>query len=201
MSRNHSRLTASWCALRHVHPVDKSLLFFMLVLLLQSAANLFFPGDASQFTRDIDVIVRTSAAAIFGYFLSASFVRSTSVSGQAPGIQTPHILDAGAEPLSSGVKSRIGFASEESPPEAGGTAEHLPFTDDSGASCLQVTIAASIGLFCLIVLLVLRNLAQWGLISAESDTAAAAVTQFRDFISGCVGFLIGSPTHTSQSAS
>ena len=201
MSRRIRRLTAPWCVLREVHPVDKSLLCLMVILLLQSAANMFLPGETSQITRDIDIIVRTSAAAIFGYFLSASFVRSTPAAGQTPGIQPPHILETGAAPPSSGAGSRIGFAAEDPPAPTGGSAEQSPTADRSGAGCLQVMIAASIGLFCLTALLVLRNFVQWGVISAESDSAAAAVTQFRDFISGCVGFLIGSPTHTSQSSS
>lgn len=61
-------------------------------------------------------------------------------------------------------------------------------------------MATVIGLFCLVTLLVLRNLNQWGL-AVESDSAAASVVQFRDFVSGCVGFLIGCPTHSDKSSS
>ena len=45
----------------------------MLILLLQSAYNIFLDEPAYQEENTIDVIVRTSQAAIFGYFLSANF--------------------------------------------------------------------------------------------------------------------------------
>ena len=96
--------------------------------------------------------------------------------------------------------ARIGFSdSGESTAEPGAaqTKESLS-PEDIAANRLQVIVAAGIGLFCLIVLLALRNLTQWGLVSAESDSVAATVVQFRDFISGCVGFLIGCPTHSNN---
>ena len=61
-----------------------------------------------------------------------------------------------------------------------------------------MVVATGIGLFCLVALLVLRNLSQWGLVSAESNSVASAVVQLRDFVSGCVGFLIGCPTHSDN---
>lgn len=200
MSRQRSHLNNLRRAVRRIHPVNKSLLFLMLVLLIQSTVSLFLPGDASQITRDIDVIVRTSAAAIFGYFLSASFLRNAAVSGQATSSQAPHILETGAELSgeSTGAKARIGFTSEEPGLESGGTEDQNSSASSSAASCLQITIAAAIGLFCLITLLVLRNSAQLGLLSTDSSSVAAAVTQFRDFISGCIGFLIGSPALPSD---
>lgn len=196
MSR--SPLASVRCAVGHIHPVDKSLLLFMLILLLQSAANMILPGESSQLAGEIDVIVRTSAAAIFGYFLSGNFIRSTS--GQSPLPQTPHILETGASDADSGaLKARIGFTPEDSAVPSGGSAVQ-PSASGSSNGCLQISIAAAIGLFCLITLLALRNCIQLGILPEEAGSTAA-VTQFRDFVSGCVGFLIGSPTHTSQSAS
>lgn len=48
-------------------------MLIMLILLLQSAYNIFLDEPAYQEENTIDVIVRTSQAAIFGYFLSANF--------------------------------------------------------------------------------------------------------------------------------
>lgn len=59
--------------------------------------------------------------------------------------------------------------------------------------CLRAAAAAGIGLFCLATLLILRNLALWDAGSAGGESVTATVAQFRDFISGCVGFLIGAP--------
>ena len=50
--------------LANIHPVDKSLLLFMLVLLAQSAYSIFCSGGASQTAGEIDIIVRTSAATV-----------------------------------------------------------------------------------------------------------------------------------------
>ena len=199
------------CGLRgllsRIHPVDKSLLLFMLVLLAQSAYSIFCPGGAGQAAEDIDIIVRTSAAAIFGYFLSANFIRHAASSGQTPVSPTGHTLETGdGMPDSSTPAARIGFSDverEEMPaePEAGSAREDADSIDEnSAANCLQVIVATVIGLFCLITLLVLRNLGQWGLVAAESDSTAASVVQFRDFISGCVGFLIGCPAHSDKSS-
>ncbi|MFQ9800604.1 MAG: hypothetical protein ACLR23_18665 [Clostridia bacterium] len=55
--------------------VDKFLMLFMLILLVYSAFNLFAHEEYTQDTNAIDVIVRTSAAAIFGYFLSSNFTK------------------------------------------------------------------------------------------------------------------------------
>ena len=137
------RLAVWQKALCLVHPVDKSLLLFMLILLVQSAVNLFLPASDSAITGDIDIVVRTSAAAIFGYFLS--------------------------------VREK---PSEDGPREP---------------RCLHQATITAIGLFCLVTLLALRNLSLWDPAEAGSDSATATVAQFRDFVSGCVGFLIGSP--------
>ena len=96
-------------------------------------------------TGGIDIIVRTSTAAVFGYFLSANY--------------------------------RL---------------EAAPGEDDPDNS-LQVVTTAGIGLFCLLTLLVFRAAALLDPGLAASDSATATLAQFRDFVSGCVGFLIGSP--------
>ncbi|MEF9974473.1 MAG: hypothetical protein RR893_11180, partial [Clostridia bacterium] len=61
------------CALRNMHLTDKCLLVFMLILLAQTAHNLFFHELAQQESSAFDVIVRTTMAAIFGYLISANF--------------------------------------------------------------------------------------------------------------------------------
>lgn len=179
------RFCLPWSA---VHPVDRSLILFMVLLLGQSAYTLFHPDAGGQIVRDIDIIIRTSSAAIFGYFLSASFVTGRT-GGVSPAGGAAHKIttaDSGAAPS---LRGQIGFlppsdlASGQAAPSGGQTER---------AFCLQVAAATGIGLFCLITLMVLRNTA-----GPDAPDSAAAV-QFRDFVSGCVGFLIGSPTHQLQ---
>lgn len=64
--------------------INRWLLVLMVILLIQSGHNLFANESISQNTSSIDTIVRTSSAAIFGYFISANFVRrNTQVSDKA----------------------------------------------------------------------------------------------------------------------
>ena len=53
----------------------------------------------------------------------------------------------------------------------------------------------------LAILLVLRNTTLGdAALAAQPERVTATVAQFRDFVSSCVGFLIGSPTHRSASS-
>ena len=81
--------------------MDKSLMLFMLLLLAQTAFTLFLSQTPSPATNAIDIVVRTSAAAIYGYFLSGSFGK------QAPDGQTP--LPAGV--LQTAVVAAVGMLS------------------------------------------------------------------------------------------
>ena len=184
-------------ALGQIHLVDRCLLVFMAVLLAQSVYSLFVPGTAGQAAGEIDIVVRTSSAAIFGYFLSANFIRHAA--GQTPAGEAAHILEAEHTPA-SGPLDRIGFDAGDGPAQAGdltaGGAHGVPAPGEvQAAGCLQIRVAAAIGLLCLVALLALRNLSQWGMVSVRWEAVAATVAQLRDFVSGCVGFLIGCPTH------
>lgn len=74
-------LRAVWRRLREalgrVPATDRYLMLFMAVLLGQSAYSLLSGGETLAGNREIDVIVRTASAAIFGYFLSAEGGRTT----------------------------------------------------------------------------------------------------------------------------
>ena len=172
----------SFCkAWSSIHWVDKSLILFMLLLLGQSACSLFLPDSGTQSVHDIDIIVRTSSASIFGYFLSANFIRRSTPDVAAP-------PEATAPDTAENGRDGQPFAAGGGEPAAG-DANLLP-AGQPRTACLQVAVAAGIGLFCLLTLILLRDTG-WN----ESPSATATVVQFRDFVSGCVGFLIGSPTH------
>lgn len=191
-------LTAWWAAMHRIHPVDKSLLIFMLILLIQSAVNLFFPAGDGSMAGEIDIVVRTSAAAIFGYFLSANFIGREEDDGQATKTAQAHTLKAGISPVQDSTpRAQIGFSSGE-PAEEPGTPELRP--PEQSTLCLQVRCATFIGLFCLAALLLLRSLIQLGVMPPPSDSVTGTIVQFRDFISGCVGFLIGCPTHQPRAS-
>ena len=179
-----------------IHLVDKCLMVFMAVLLVHSAYSLFFPGKSGADGGGIDVMVRTSSASIFGYFLSGNFRRRP---GALPEERTGGgAAEAAPAAEQGGVpRGRIGFQ----PPGAEGEAlaalppRLRPEGGRDGPCRLQVLTAAAIGLFCLVALLLLRERGV-----PEDDSATATVAQFRDFVSGCVGFLIGCPTRGTGEA-
>lgn len=160
-----------------IHLVDKCLIVFMAVLLLQSAYSLLVhPGGWAQ-GSEIDVIVRTSSAAIFGYFLSANFIKHSSPASEP---QDERMEEQSAD-------GRSGDGQEPAVKENEGTYIE--------ASRLQILIAAAVGLFCLTTLILLRNAGALGAAIETMPSVTATVAQFRDFVSGCVGFLIGCPTN------
>lgn len=189
------RMTRLCAAVRraagHIHLVDQCLLLFMAVLMLQSAAGLFLPGERGGESDSIDVIVRTSSAAVFGYILSANFNRCASAS-KAAGGKAKEVRTTGAR---EGPVAQIGFQApaEESGESLERTEPGVLREEDAQApeNRLQIVTATVIGLFCLLTLLLLRWL-------GIPERGSAAVVQFRDFVSGCVGFLIGCPTQKSN---
>ena len=236
-----------------IHLVDKCLIVFMMVLLAQSAFSLIAGEAWAARANDVDVIVRTAAASIFGYFLSANFIDRGSARAEerpqpempGPGgesMELPQLGESQAElPHPGESQADLPLRSESldgqlfselspekaprppqaasgspqeaqrpphetprplqeapgSPQEAPQLPQEAPQTDPGQELRLQILVAAGIGLFCLAALILVRNIGGYtgGALSA---TAAATVTQFRDFVSGCVGFLIGCPTSRGE---
>ncbi len=167
--------------LRRFHLADLLLLTFMVVLLLQSGHNLFVnelaQGDSSQ----LDVVIRTTAAAIFGYFVSAG-VLSTSVSTVSgtrnPIGFSPSQVESGSARMEGSVSTGGGEALPDAPALSQGAVE-------KGAVRQQMIIVGAIGLAALGMLILARNCGR------TSPEALATLSQLRDFVSGSVGFLIG----------
>lgn len=184
-----TRLRASVSA---IHPVDRCLILFAVVLLAQSVYSLFAPEE-TPLAGNIDTMVRTSLAAVFGYFLSSNFNAGSSGKPAQEETTSPQ-----AEPLLEETPSDSQReAQQEAAPPAENTASRVAGAPAT-VSRLQIFLAAGIGLVCLMALLVLRchpSLAEHAL----SGSPAATVTQFRDLVSGCIGFLIGCPVHGSAS--
>ena len=57
--------------------IDKILMAYMGILLVYIAIHLIW-GATMQESTSVDTIIRTSASAIFGYFISNNFIRSNS---------------------------------------------------------------------------------------------------------------------------
>ena len=175
-----------------IHPVDRRLILLAIVLLAQSIYSLFIP-EQSVVAGNIDAMVRTSLASVFGYFLSANFNAGSSEQLNQKSTNSPDTI--------SQEEMVLSVASEEPIETQQITEEELSSSKSSRISptCsrLQIFLAAGIGLVCLVSLMILRcfpALAE----QAVSGSSAATVTQFRDLVSGCIGFLIGCPVHRSS---
>lgn len=188
-----------WSSLSKIHLVDKCLLLFMTILLFQSAYYLFAGGTPTSEIGSIDLIFRTSSAAIFGYFLSANFIRHPNLPADNHTAGSKTITSPSDDP--SKTKNKMGFAPPDASPEENppGNIEFLKEPEEEDMiSRLQIIIATAIGLFCLLVLIGLRDLSQFAPDMSGSSSSIATISQFRDYVSGCVGFLIGCPTNRAD---
>ena len=137
--------------IRSIDLVDRVLITFMAVLLTSMAVHLFAGTETSEEVGSIDTIVRTSASAIFGYFISANFLKPDSST------QKNNKTEALTEDTSKTIMC---------------------------CSRLQILIVSTIGLISLLLLLIARNN------TAVSSELTATVSQFRDFVSASIGYLV-----------
>lgn len=174
----------------HIHLVDKCLLVILIILMLQSTLSLFHSKLLNEEGNAIDVVIRTSTASIFGYLISANFNQHRKRLRVAQRAQ-----DAAAGNLSTpppfGPRAQIGFqAGEEEPrrPAPPQVLEGGPGAAEENSDRAQILVVGTVGVLSLVVLVIYRN------VGAMDVTAMPVLTQFRDFVSGSVGFLIGCST-------
>ena len=175
--------------------VDKFLMLFMAILFIYMTVRLLTGSAASQGTDSVDIIIRTSAAAIFGYFISSNFVKpspmstTNSTAGSELVIPSETLKESGGD----GVVNQIGFQipSDSQSQELGGITVSEPQTTPVGnCSKTQVYVVSIIGLFSLAILLIARNC------HGETSEITAIISQLRDFISACIGFLVSCGKNT-----
>ena len=131
--------------------VDRVLMLFMAVLLASMAFQMLDAATPSEEAVAINTVIRTSASAIFGYFISGNFLRSGASSQPA----------------------------EPTEPSGEAPAASVPC-----CSRLQVMTVATVGLISLLLLLIARNRI------AMTPEPAATVSQLRDFMAACIGYLV-----------
>lgn len=174
----------------HIHLVDKCLLVILSILMLQSGLSLFLAETMNQETNTIDVVIRTSAASIFGYLVSANFSQHRKRGRAAQRRQAAPPATASAT-APRGPVAQIGFQMGEEQVETPAapqlTAEEQNIQEEHSDRA-QILVVAAVGIISLVILVVYRNF------STMNIGAAAILTQFRDFVSGSVGFLIGCST-------
>lgn len=158
--------TTIYCIIQDMRLADIFLLIFMSILMIQSVCNLFHHELHGNDSGTIDVIVRTTAAGIFGYFIGAGFLRD----------------DLAAKDRKIEIPTNAPRSSRSSPPEI-----TPPESLKTNLAKQQTIIVAIIGIFSLLVLGAVNSYCSPSL----STSASATVSQLRDFVSGSVGLLIG----------
>lgn len=180
-----------WSATRkilsRISLVDRFLILFMFLLFCYMAYQLF-SGGLSDENNTIDVIVQTSAATIFGYFISVNSLtavpKKESIS-QLP-TTTAGITQASKEKETVGVKIGFQDPSEESQTEMGRiTVSEIPDASKGTCGKLQIWVVSAVGLLSLVILIGTKGY------SDVTPELTALVSQLRDFLFGCIGFLVG----------
>lgn len=177
--------------------VDKWLFTFMLILILQSTFNLFFSSHGGNGIETVDIIVRTTSAGIFGYFLSSNFAQHSSFEQTEINKDNKIIeqIEETEEAAPQVVDTQMGFSRKKKSLRYLSKASVLDEDQSSleSTNSVQIMLAGTIGFICLICLLVWRDIAVFHP-DFVSSSSASILSQFRDFVSGTVGFLIGTPS-------
>ena len=166
--------------IRRVSLVDWFLLAFMAALFSYTLHSLFL-SPPEQEIGSVDVIVRTSSAAIFGYFLSRNSLQTSPSAPENTAVPPVLFPENGPTPT---ARAQIGFSlssSTENPVPGGASSSE---SQKDGCANFQIIVVSCIGLFSLILLFLIHE----GIAGSQSVTAAAS--QLRDFVSASVGFLV-----------
>ena len=156
---------------------DKSLILIMIILLFQCVHNLFTPEPITPNKISVNVVVRTSVASIFGYFLSENFLKTQVVKSKTTNLIIP--LNQDDNENANGCINK-----DENSPTI-----YTPINKEvKNYICnktVQILIAVIVCIISLLCLIIGNNL---NLIPYGTNPT---VVQFRDLISSCLGFLLG----------
>lgn len=175
--------------LKSICMVDRFLMLFMLVLFAYMGYHLLTGGTTDEGVNTVNIIVRTSAAAIFGYFISSNFDKSHSLIGtNSAGDQAQTPVSAS---MLSGSNDYMTNPMALQAPSIGwdGASPNISESEKKLAPTghyhkIQMVVVSIVGLFSLVILLIAQNHVK------ATPELTAIVSQFRDFVSVCIGFLI-----------
>lgn len=159
---------------------DKALIILLIILMGQSTYVLFAGDPISTNAASIDLVVRTTSAAIFGYFLSANFLSKDATSDKCCNVKGNK--QSQVEEINENTQMRIMSRVEN---DTQNKTKTKIIREASNHCKAQIAIATIIAIYALMVLIIARD--------AENVSSIATLSQFRDFVSGCVGFLVGTP--------
>lgn len=146
--------------------VDKCLLIIMAIIFIQTTFNLFECGTNFSDKNTVDVIIRTSAGAIFGYFISANFMSKKS-NNDIKIDDDNFILDKGFNLDDKNIDLLRSLQQNQ-----------------TSHNSYQIIIITIICIASLIILIIGRNFFEF------TSQSSAIVSQLKDFISASIGFLV-----------
>lgn len=179
-----------------INLVDKFLIFMMILFLGYSIMTIYIEKANLEVIANIDIVVRTSIASIFGYFISSNFIKTgkTTTNTKTNNIEDNKTITHESTEIET-TTSKIGFnVGEESSLKS--TENNLGFINlnnqpDLSASNNNIQVQTLIvGMLCVMASLALV-VTRFSITTTSND--AAALSQLRDIICGSVGFLIGTP--------
>lgn len=162
---------------------DRFLVVYLVLFLIHIIYALFSGKAVSTQMNSIDVVENFCLCGVW-IFSERNFAKTEDyLLSKAYGKQLPTTYKSSDKTANRAV--RIGFSdlSQENGEDVQ-TGVALPAKVNFGSS-LQIHIVAVVGLVCLIILIVVRNVEPAG-------ENIAALTQLRDMLSSSVGFLVGS---------
>lgn len=160
--------------------VNRMLLLFFVLFMGYTVLHLFI-NPAGQ-AHSIDIVVRTSASAIFGYIISSQFTKS-------PTQAENRISSSSLERTSTyqDTQNKIGFQPDPPSDSVKPDSSSLPKSPvilNITENRLQIMLVSLIGIGSFLLLSLARFRPD------STPEMAAILSQLRDFASGCIGFLI-----------
>ncbi len=142
----------------------KGLVIIFGILLIQSSISLFFDSGSGQLTQ-IDTVFRTAISSIFGFLMSG--LVTSKRKKEKTGI----------------IAYDVKVVEVENEKEA-----HSEEENDSVDNRTQIWSILCVCIFCLVIMIVIRNFSHF-IVNSSSTTITIAM--YRDIISGSIGALIG----------
>ncbi|HBJ1651418.1 UNVERIFIED_ORG: hypothetical protein B2H98_11795 [Clostridium botulinum] len=174
---------------------DKCLIIIMVILFLHVTFELF-SGDngvnSEETINAIDIIVRTTIASVFGYFISSNFVKSKKeISNEKESNNIYNELNDESNKccLENKKCNEIDLLDKKNIIINNDNKKIEAEERRNNASKEQIIIVFIIGLVSLILLLLVRDFIE------VSNAEIPIISQLRDIVCGCVGFLLGCPSN------
>ena len=179
----------------------------MMILMGQSIYNLFVNEANLNGGATIDILIRTTEASVFGYFLSANFIKKDRVfkgnsnSKKEESIRDDENKDITRRMIDDNSENAVDYINDNTKNANNYVqSKQDKYTsnyknnnyDEDSTTEQQIIIVTVIGIISLISIIMARDF------NIDTTVSSATISQLRDFVSGSVGFLLGCPTKTNK---